>query len=292
MKTAFGLLLFLVAGLTITSCQREIDGDFPSPDPSSFRDSTYISLYVEVDTSYPAGSDTAFKHTFKYDAQKRVTEIVEYNYQTGSPLFDHIYIEKYLYNGMDTVPARYVITDYDGAGNEFTTDSVFLKYNADNIITEDSVRRVDNGIVSVYVSKFIRQSDNKYKVIVSGDSYRYDSAIVTNTFTGNMITERTEEYVGGIITTTSEYKTTVDTKLNPFYRIGLKYPVNEFISGGYFTWNEKNNPVELEYSGPFSSYRYLASYEYRADGQPLIYRLKSATDPDDFTKGFYYYTKL
>ncbi len=94
---SFGILL-LSAALGISYCQKEID---PEPDNRLQSDSTYLGKIFFLDTTMPAGNDTLWAVSFEYDALKRPSKTIEWDYNLGNVTENGTTL--YRYNGSDTL---------------------------------------------------------------------------------------------------------------------------------------------------------------------------------------------
>lgn len=271
------------------SCQQEIND--PNPGQNSIgNDSIYISQYIELDTTL--GSDTTSKFIFLYDLQKRITQLKDYNYVTGTSTYEFITVENYFYNGNDTLPYKMVVERADGANVLLWRDTAFFWYD-NGVIKKDSVLIYDNAGALTYtrVINYNKISSNKYKL--TGTGIPGDSVIINQTITnGNITREESRFYSGAIVVSNLDIQQTFDMNPDPFYRISLRYPIWQSFSGAYFTGTQKNNSTEYRISGSFSQEHYIAVYQYRNDGYPVISRVADPSNPLDCYKGIYVYSRL
>ncbi|RYY57482.1 MAG: hypothetical protein EOO09_02620 [Chitinophagaceae bacterium] len=97
--------------LALFSCQRPVDEVVqPSPPepeepPAPIVDSTMLSKLVYLNPPNSGYADTLLILNFSHDEQKRVSKIIENNYdETGG--LDYTITYSYFYNSSDTLPAR------------------------------------------------------------------------------------------------------------------------------------------------------------------------------------------
>ncbi|MEO7922296.1 MAG: hypothetical protein ABIR30_01325 [Chitinophagaceae bacterium] len=289
MRIIWTLVLFVLVSAALFSCQKS-NGDIPMP---AIIDSPYLDRYIELDTLYTSGLDTLFKSKFSYDAQKRIVQKTEtaYDYGTGNVVFNAN--EYCQYTGSDTVPYRVIRKESYTIG-QVLDDTLYLFYDANNIITKDSVISYTNGARTG--KKRITYAPNgtgKFIVIItafqpnnntvlSRDSIRSNRSIAA----GNLTNSSDSSYhVPGGLFEVYQYNYNHDTKISPSGHINLHYPV--FIPGVHYTLynylpdtRSINNPTTFSmlhwYNGNTSNSTGELKYTYNSNGRPSIIRPTSS----------------
>src|SRR5205814_103494 len=108
MRTMPALLMAVIAIVYLSSCQKEVDPGALNAPHSPTSDSTVLSRYAELDTTYAAGLDTSYIYMYSYDAQKRLVSVKTYigdNTTPGPPRSDSI-MTTYYYNGTSITPFK------------------------------------------------------------------------------------------------------------------------------------------------------------------------------------------
>src|SRR5689334_19244696 len=90
----------------IISCQKEVD---PNILTGPQNDSSFVSKFIELDTSLPAGSDTVWITSYFYDGQKRLAKVYLDEYDLSGYLgTDSV---SFRYQGNQTLPSSYRYLD-------------------------------------------------------------------------------------------------------------------------------------------------------------------------------------
>lgn len=297
MKTVFGIIFLLVAGLTITSCQREIDGMIITPDPSPLSDSTVLSKFIEIDTTKTIGSDTVMKFEYSYDNTKRLSKInFTETYSITGGTRTYTVATTWHYNGADTLPFKVtkLINDVD-----IDTDTSFYVYQNGYVVYDSTIHYNNNVLDIVTIVNYTNSGNNSFvttrtlRYSSSGISEERTSGTVFKNYSGkNIIYQRDTTSDLNKVTNATVVENTVDTHINPMYFTELHFPV--FNGFGSATISQPNNLTETKYqdlSGTtFSGYKY--THVYRADGYPVKTRVFDQNDPTENTQYIYIYTKL
>jgi hypothetical protein len=289
----FRLVPFLLLSsiVFLSSCQKEVEGDFPQAPQA---DSGYLSQMVLMDTTQPAGSDTISKFFFNYDAQKRLTSIFTYN-PGNSDTTRHTFT----YNGNDSLPVQHVVDQEIHVGpSVFTTKYIIHFTTSGNAIVKDSTIRIINGtILGADVSRYVINGaavdrfDAEYDyiggnyVLNSRDTGVYSMVTTAGNLTKQSLTSGSASY--------ESVQVSYDTKPNPLYRVyKIRYPVFE---NPYFEmWLlQKNNALTIQYKEPGGPvYHETYTYKYRTDGYPLSWTYFTDRGPNLYNKILYYYKTL
>ena len=283
-------LLFFFA-LTISSCQQEPGVDFTPP---PVNDSAYLSMVVNIDTTYPAGADTSTMDIITYDAQKRVSRIDFYDYFLGTPgsgTLSNVF--SFYYNGNDTLPYK-VSEDWFGR-------SSFLFYE-NGIVVRDSMVFTDPGFLTFdkQIVTYTKLGGNRHRTVnnytlngVLVDTDTMYSVVTRNSF-GEILNEKDTVYKSAGMTVL-EFDLTYNTNPNPFLRLMVPYPVwGVDWSSPYAEWSLHNVASEYSFSrdesGAEQEIEYEMHYQYRADGYPILKR--EYDDFGDMEKTYFYYKRL
>lgn len=284
--------LTLLCGIVfLSSCQKEVEGDFPQAPQV---DSGYLSRMVLLDTTRPAGSDTISKFFFNYDAQKRLTGILTYN-----PGVSDTTRHTFSYNGNDSLPVQHIVDQEIHVGpSVFTNKYITYFTTSGNAIVKDSTIRIINGtILGADVSRYVINgttvdrfgADYDYiggnYVLNSRDTGVYSMVVTAGNLTKQSLSSGTASY--------ENVQVTYDAKPNPLYRIyKIRYPVFE---NPYFEmWLlQKNNAVTVQYKEQGGSvYNETYAYKYRTDGYPLSWTYSTDRSPGLYNKVLYSYRQL
>lgn len=132
MKTFLSLSkFFLIAAiLGFSSCQKEYTFQETKVVSTTTSDSTYLSQYIELDTSFTAPFDTVSIKKFIYDNQKRNSLIQLFNYNSsGQPL--ELWQYQFYYNGTDTLPYKKILQLFNlpGMVQQTYNDTSYYQYS-------------------------------------------------------------------------------------------------------------------------------------------------------------------
>src|SRR5688572_13799274 len=160
MKTfKWSLILATIMVIFFSSCQREIDG---SQNGTTQNDSVYIQSLIILDTTRPAGQDTIFKYQFFYDAAKRLSKRVSFEYWSMSPPPVLVKTENlFSYQGSDKVPSVIYtdVVNYVNPGSSYK-DTLFFFYQ-NGMIVKDSF----NFLGSAFLNDFAKLGATRYRYI-------------------------------------------------------------------------------------------------------------------------------
>lgn len=299
MKNIFFAAIIGFCAAVFSSCQPDLD--FTNPPSSPGNDSTYLKMVVLFDTSFPSGLDTQTKYTFQYDAQKRVQLIKVFEYDPGTVGYQYESFERRYYTGNDTLPYKVVL--YYDMLTEPVPDTIFLTYQNGLVVRDSTVWR--SGIYAgTSVLSFTSIASNRLLTIrrtrYSTGVEEVDSVIsVQNRQNGNL--------VGGIDSvwmanspgeSVLAYQYEFDNHPDPLARLVLPFSYQNYeyqlspLSLLPVIKNRNNQTKETSVytiNGNTFDYEYGYSYQYRADGYPVVVR---DGDLADHFKGIYIYTKL
>jgi len=292
MRLKYLILPSFITLMTFSSCQREIDLSINRQ--TDINDSIYLKMYVQLDTTLATGSDTLYRAAFSYDAQKRVILKSEYFDFFGTP---DITTTNYFYSGSDAEPYKMVVT-YSDFVNIYR-DTSFLFYNTGIVIKDSTISyNITNnsfwGTSVAVFTPFTSASGNNMFIQHRGYNNPPPSApddqwsgmLMQTRVNGNITSQDDTTTFGSIYTDRKHHEVSYDNKVNPFYRVELRYP----ILNGY-KYLQKNNPIESrswDIPGQFEDHvRY--TYIYRADGYPQSVTFPDVTNPNNY-KGIYKYT--
>lgn len=292
--------VLLSCSLFFISCQPDLG--FTGDDPPPGNDSTYLKMLVMFDTSFPSGLDTLTKYTFQYDGQKRVQLIKVFEYDPGTAGYRYESYERRYYNGNDTLPYK-VDLYYDVLTDPFT-DTIFLTYQNGVVVRDSTHWSTTAGFGGISVISFTPAGNNRLltvrKTRYSDGREQLDTIIsIQNRQNGNLVSGKDSIWIDNLaMPIIHDYQYEFDNKPDPFARLVLSFPYQNYeyqlspLSLLPLIRN-RNNPtketvVETNMVGTFdfgSDY----SYQYRADGYPVVIRSNERTD---YGKGIFIYTKL
>jgi hypothetical protein len=293
MKGIFVFFTGVVLLICFSSCQKEIDWGFAN---TTHTDSIYVTRFIELDTTYPAGMDTSYKTLYSYDSKKRIKDVAEIGFDDGTHNTGYTLGENRFYSANDSVPFKIVRSEWFSNGDTFL-DTVYLYYNSNNVIIRDSSLYYMNGTkIKIRVSGFGLIGSNRYLVL--------ETTIDPNTgmtVKDSILSQRNWTLLG-VLFNVSMYSFTFDNNRNPFFRTILPYPV--YLNDYYHTTHPfyypllatANNPLthfqdhSIMGGGTFN-YSGTARYVYNSLGYPVIIRYTS-TALSNPHKGLVYYTAL
>lgn len=282
MKITFFYVLIFGVLLFFSSCQKEITGELP-PVTIPTSEGSILDKYVGFDTTEANGLDTISVYQFHYDNQKRLSKITSRWYDAGTTHINATSDARRFYNSNDTVP--YMLVMNTVANGISYTDTLFLNYDTDNMITRDSIRRYQGNTLRDYYC-FHYSKINSWNYLVYGSAYDFILAmpIPTNTIavsknavSGNFISSYDSIY--GQPSPTDyrvvKHTYTYDNHPNPFIVSALRYPDHTYAidSGNEFDLYTKNNPIGYQeeqyssYASPFSKTIEIR-YTYNSQGYP------------------------
>lgn len=274
--------LFLFS-LAFASCQKEIEQQL-SPRPQHMSEGSILDRYIEFDTTEVIGLDTISIFSFIYDNNNRISQINEKWFDHGTLNVSVYTSTNYLYNGTDTLPGLVV---KNSLANGFSlVDSLFLQYNSSNMISRDSGRKYEQGVLKSYFTfHYDEIAPWKYHVygvafdIVSGTFMQTNEIALTRNFTNGNVTQSYDSVYNSIPFANysilqSSYL--YDNKPNPFKKLALRYPdLHSDFESGLFSWYAFNNPVKFTRTTYTSNSLIPATnihditYKYNSLGYPI-----------------------
>lgn len=298
MKTALAFLYFSLVLLMI-SCQQEPDDVLPDPDPSGEGDSTYLKMVISLDTSKPSGADTSIKYVFTYDAQKRLEQVLIFEYYPGTPGVRFEHLEKRFYSGSDTLPYK-MVTYFDDAPTSASIDTIYFTYHNGVLIKDSIISYQGTRLDDVSTTTFHQLANNRLyairKVESDGILVSRDSLTSTQTWqNGNLRSQQDTLFLPGGIHTW-DFQREFDNNPNPLRRTTLPYPM---VNDDYWIgWDlvlagakTNNNEIGSTWKADNTLYYEIAGlYQYRTDGYPVILRADDSGNGE--YKMFFIYQKL
>jgi len=301
MKILSSLLLMALA---IVSCQKEPNNDPPSnPGNGSnnnnnnppTNDSIYLAKYVELDTTLPAGQDTTIIYTFSYDGFKRIKNVRILDYYSPAYTYDYN-IDYYYQSDNDAHPYKIVEVETEPAITY--SDTHYFTYSNGFVASDSSIlyRVTNNELLDKYVALYIDSGDQTFiqtkdSVFSPNHFYTHAGTIFKTYQNENIVAQVDTSTTGNTLTNAARYQITYDSKINPFFKIDVPYPVYDDANLSFETG--KNNMTERSAfdnnSSVFDHKQY--QYSYRADNYPLKVRIIDMIDPTESRTGFFFYTK-
>jgi hypothetical protein len=287
------VLLVLSTILIFSSCQKEIDWGF-SNKPQG--DSSYLSKYIFMDTTLPAGSDTVTKAFLSYDNSKRLSTIQAYNVGTIDS-----FTYNFRYNGADSLPFLIIErgTGYNGPATSYI-DSILLTYNNAKVKTDSVIQwiypansydgtTVRTSLISGNVVKVFERDYGDIGGVIT--LLNFDSALYNVSYSSGNLSSAI--LFSGAVAFYQSVSATYDNKRNPFGKI-IKFSYNSFENEIFNEWNiQRNNPLQVQYQHTFppsNSEQY--TYIYRTDGYPVSSTFFETVPFSNFNKVLYSYISL
>lgn len=285
MNHSFKTLLFILAVVVFTSCQREFRPvDTPViPVPG---DGVLLTKYMEIDSVPGAAPDTSTIVTLQYDAQKRLVTLNSF-YSTD-PAENLIHYEKfvYQYNGTDTFPSRMIYEFKEGnPGSDFNSqkDTSYYSYNAEGKLLTDSTARnsSSNFGSSHYYTKTAYTYYSDFLIVHRTDEnngsidQRFDTVTVTSS-NNNLSSLSAASYSLPDSSQLFSYNSlfSYDNHSNPFHNIPALYPtvqVFDFESGP-ISLLQKNNAVTISQNSSYNGTSMeTITYSYNSNGYPSVF---------------------
>lgn len=286
--------------VTLGSCQKENSGD-DGGGASAVNDSTYLSRFVILDTTYSSGLDTGTVFKFSYDSKKRLSEIFRASYVAGTHNIDYQSWETRVYNGNETVPYKIIKKTDDPLLGDVDTDTLFLFYNSSMIVQRDSSVGYTNGDIDTRIATEYRSSGANRMTQVSNIYIGTDpvpvrtlSTDINNLLSGGNLVSYSDSFY--VLNPAADFKQTVagdfsyDTKANPFSKFNIPYPLysskNSYkndLSEECFTNPSRNNLVSFMYTtrtvvGTSNTVSNTMRYEYTNAGLPSVIRYAASSD--------------
>lgn len=295
-----------------SSCQKEVSDD--GGGTSASNDSTYLSKYVILDTTYAPGLDTNSVFTFSYDNKKRLSGIYRISYLPGSHNIEYQSWEARLYNGDDAVPYKIAHKLEDPVFAEVDTDTLFLYYNGTGVVQRDSSVYYTNGLLDtrsarVYNSTGDGKGTVEAKVYIDLNTIPVSSSIhriINNTASGNITASSDSVYALNPAPDFKQFRQTdfvYDTKGNPFSKFMIPYPVYNPLNGHIndlygecFANPSRNNILSFATTtktviNTTNTVSNTMRYEYTNAGLPAVIRYAAVSDRAA-RKDRLFYTKL
>jgi hypothetical protein len=305
------LYLLAIVALVTVACQKEVQPVDPQQRIVS-NDSNKLSLYVELDTLHPSGSDTLLKIIFKYDALKRIDSARAYYYDTATNRMNARDIHIFSYRGTDTLPYRWVndFEDYDAFGgiNYSSVNTYQLYYNSNGTPSKIVITTLGSNDSSIQNFSYNGNVSIRKQIYYTGGvpAVTYDSTWMQNTLAGgNVVAAIFSQnfYVAGLWNNnTTTYTATFDNHPNPFVSTvapvlmyGFPSPAEGFYGGHFMSVNNVTSYTEaFSYGGtPGGQENYTASYTYNAAGLPVIARYHRTNGGGAYQfagRKYYFYT--
>ncbi len=295
------LALAIITAL-ISSCQKDYsfsNGNTAGTPNNYTANDSFLTKYVELDTTAAAGLDTTQKILITYDAQKRVASVNSISYNNGLPMPADSYLTDFFYNGTDTLPFETIEHEID----PFTTLPVaiptFNFYSGATKLYDSTIYLNGYDIHRYYYSpgRLVDSTvqNNPTSLFPVYKSYRNFSL----TYAAGDLGIQKDTLIGGynVLSTPTDFiadqQFSYDNKKNPFHRIGLREGFYEVREWATYYGSEINNFSEVNATENGSyNYHFRFSYEYNAADYPKIVRITDLNDATDFTKGYFYYTSL
>lgn len=296
MRTLSVAFIVVSAFVFISSCQKEISWETNGRLNS---DSTFLSKIIYLDTTLPVGQDTLNVILYEYDAQDRLIKITEDINDNG--VID-TYYTYFRYTGNDTLPLSMKNTGsfYDSSINYYQYSNGLIAY--DSLV---NYAGINNGVSTEKVISVMPIGSGRflYKEVrpphtIPGfptGSGSVDSTIFSRSVAnGNLIDGIDSLWSDGTYVDKKVIHFNFDQKKSPFKKVSFWY-------SGYYTeaslgiaWGVGNNPVfASETWGGIGQFTTSISYDYNADGYPVIARVQM-TGPlslPDFNKLAFVYVK-
>ena len=261
----FAVMMFVVI---FAACQREIDGEDENTPP----DNTVVEKMISIDTSFSPGLDTQFIVTYRYDEQKRLSRSTITAFDPGAHTVDYEVVESYFYNGTAVYPYKISTAGTPAHPDEFSGER-YLTYNANNIITRDSVRYFILG-VPVKISRRLYLAKTKSRYLVETAEYDPATNILdykdttyanVNFNVDNLIAASDSSYsqLSGGLYNINRYTFYYDKKKNPTAKLRLPLPV-------HFSYTSDDGLLELANTLSKNNILYVSSYTWFAGAAPTI----------------------
>lgn len=293
MKTVVGFLVAVSFVVGFSSCQKEINWGLNN---STQGDSSFLTKFILLDTTLPAGSDTVQKIFFTYDNAKRLSRI--HLYIVGS-IDTAIY--DFSYTGNETAPHMMINkqTGYNGPGTYFI-DSIFYSWNNGIVVKDSSIQWVYPGNThdATFVRNFILAGtltkiyEREYVYIGAVFTLiNFDSAFYNVSYTSGNLSSQNK--VDGAAAFYNSVQATYDTKNNPLTKI-IKFRYSCFENYPFNDWGtQKNNPLQVQYQDAslFSGTEQY-TYKYRLDDYPASGTYFDSNGLSGYNKILYFYTSL
>jgi hypothetical protein len=295
MKSRFFLLISVATAIGFSSCQKEISSQpNPTTDPGSGTtvDSTILWKYIELDTTHPAGSDTATIYTYKYDSQKRLEAVtVRDSSYYGGYIYDTV---KYYYTGADTL--SYKITRMEVEPYASYTDTGFYSYSNGIVVYDSTYTTQYFPLTDTLEGGVTQYTISGNNVLISGRHFQasplpagFSNGTIFKTYMNGNIVTQTDTTTSHNLTDYPDVQLNYDNHPNPFYKIDLHYPI--YDDGLFSRSAQKNNFIEeiggASASNLFNHIKY--SYTYRPDGYPVKVRKIDMLFPTDSRVGIFIY---
>lgn len=304
----FRIILALVIITAIfSSCQKEYssgDGTQSLPVNTYNANDSFLTKYVELDTTQTRGMDTTQKILITYDAQKRVASLNSVSYNMGLPAPADSYLTNFLYNGTDSLPYESIEHELDPMTAVPVAIPTFYGYSGGKKIYDSTIELngydvhryyyspghlIDSSLNNNPSSPFpvAKNYRNFWFTYSAGDLSTQSDTLVS---TYNVLSPAPAYYSNQLFS--------YDNKKNPFNRIGLRPYFYEIAEWATYYGAESNNFTEtnMNFNGSgsptVSNFHFRFHYEYNAADYPKIVRITDMNDPTDFTKGYFYYSSL
>jgi|GEM_PF-5000669 len=166
-----------------------------------------------MDASKTAPFDTFFVQTYQYDNAKRLTDIIQlnYNFMGHYDMLNKVNIHTTLsYDGNDTLPAKAVAV-FQSLGTEEFVITHFYKYFAgtgtlsyDSVT--DQITKPTTGSIQSRVNNYTKNSETSYSQLITGTNLFPETVKYTLVKqNGNIVSEKVEYDNGDIANLTFTY---------------------------------------------------------------------------------------
>ena len=292
------LLLLII----LASCQKEFTPEeVPISPIDSTNDSVLLSKYYVLDTTQATPFDTLSVVTYKYDASKRMIQMLdgqEYG-PDAKPSFLDDY--SFSYNGNDTVPSKITILSTTSSFPGFGRDTILYYRDGAGKIIKDSTSGIfddASGKITTSIESNVYNYLSGNRIIrtqISGSDvfgpFSYQESVTNFYLTltaGNITSQQDTTFIDNTATTIEDFNYKFDDKPNPFYR-SLRaftfYPIYYESEFEIQIVPVKNNFLEINHNesmpGLGGFYRSFV-YQYRLDNYPvsvIISKLSDITNP-------------
>lgn len=299
MKTKY-FSLFVVSGLFLFACQKEVSQDTTSPTSPTDNDSTVLSKYIQLDT-LNGGIDTITVSTFEYDNLKRLTKVTFISYINNLPDLTNDYERLfYYYNGSDTLPYKTLDVFWDEI---YLKDSIinFFTRNVNQVVIRDSSIDFFTGTNTIDTIAITSNYTIFADSIIEDQKYYNPPASIGNyakikhqiTRTNNHITKQISSRY--LVTSYEESFTSnfqFDDKFNPFRKMDINYPIALNADTEFYNLFQKNNLVKSTItSNVLRSFSEIRNYIYNNLNYPKTAVIYDPALPAEAIKAIFIYTK-
>jgi len=275
MKYTYAILV--VSVLMFCSCQKE------NNDSNTGSAETTLVKFVDIDSTQPTGFDSIQICIFKYDNEKRLSEIDNRFYNLGA-VGTRFHMTLF-YNGSESRPYKKVRVVEDAL--LVFKDSVYYFYT-NAVLTGDSIVYGDSKEVNTYTYETGKIIHNRKNINSLGQVTNSLHNIFYTKSGGNTLLETYDNY---------SWNASYDNHPNPYYGLMDIYGIGNEV---YFkretflesTFRENNNVLHSTESENGSHREMFYSYQYRENGYPEVMSYHDDSDPTFVIRRKFYYTAL